>query len=198
VAVAELVGPGQRHVALVAAALLLGPVGLRVGLDHLRAGDLEDGRGRVPADGLGDRTVHAADLLGQQRAGQHGDLAGDPRLAVARLDHGPGERQSVDQVEPVGDERPRRRGMGLAGHRQLGHRVLAQRGSPVAAGGDHRVTIVARVTVDDRPLDREADLRHLGESTCPKGVRRQPQHLLRARLACRGGRLVGDCGKRHA
>ena len=132
VAVAELVGAGEADVALVAGPFAFGAVGLGVGLDHLRSGDLEDGRGCVAADGLRDGAVHAADLLGEQGAGQHGDLAGDPRLAVAGLDDRPGERQPVDEVEPVGDQCPRRGGMGLADHRQLGDRVLAQRGSPVA------------------------------------------------------------------
>ena len=140
VAVAELVGAGEADVALVAGPFAFGAVGLGVGLDDLGSGDLEDGRGCVPADGLRDGAVHAADLLGEQGAGQHGDLAGHPRLAVAGLDDRPGERQSVDEVEPVGDQCPRRGGMGLADHRQLGDRVLAHGGVPSPPG----VTIGSR------------------------------------------------------
>ncbi|MDT0186401.1 hypothetical protein Q9S36_40070 [Microbacterium sp. ARD31] len=66
VTVAELVGARERHVALVARALALGAVGLGIGLDHLRASDLEDRGGCVPGDGLADRPVDPLDLIGEQ------------------------------------------------------------------------------------------------------------------------------------
>ena len=104
----------------------------------------------------------------------------------------------MDEVEAVGDQCPRRGGMGLADHRQLGHRVLAQRGSPVASGCDHRVTVVAGVSVDDGPLDREPELGHLGQTACAQRLGSAVQQLPRRRLLVRRWRLVGEEGGGHA
>ena len=88
--------------------------GDHLGLDHV----LGPSPGQ-PGDGLEDLGVDHAGLCLGQPVGQHGDLAGLPRLDLERLHRRPVRRQPVPQLEHVAQQRLRRPGRGLQQHAQL-------------------------------------------------------------------------------
>ena len=68
--------------------------------------------------------------------------------------------------------------------------MLADRGSAVATGREHRVAVVTRVAVEDRPLDGEAELLNLRQTARDQRLRGEGQHLPRTRVSGRLGRLL--------
>jgi hypothetical protein len=63
---------------------------------------------------------------------------------------------------------------------------------------DQRVALVARMPMHHRPLDREPELGHLGQTACAQRPGSAVQQLPRRRLLVRPWRLVGEEGGGHA
>ena len=100
---AVLIGAAEADVAAPAFGFAPLVVQLGVGLDDLGLGDREDPAGGLGGDHPGDRGVDDVDLVERQVAGELGDAAGEPHLALAAPGHCPGQGEPVFEVEDVGE-----------------------------------------------------------------------------------------------